>query len=118
MKESSIYKLFSAVIDVTISILCGFQEKEDGNTNFTNIPFAQIPKLDEVIDFSACNKTFGTTTTMITAGDFFEEYVTTDIEEYIDVAYVQDVLHNVYFTVLFVVSIAMLAFAGLFQGRK
>jgi hypothetical protein len=81
MKESSIYKLFSAVIAVTIFILCGFQEKEGVNTNFINIPFSQIPKLD-------------------------------------DVAYVQDLLHDVNFTVLFVVSIAMLAFAGLFQGRK
>jgi hypothetical protein len=60
---------------------------------------------------------------MITTGYFFEEYVTTDNEEYIDVAYVQDLLHDANFTVVVVVvvvvvSIAMLAFVGLFHGRK
>jgi hypothetical protein len=73
MKECSIYKLFPAIIGVTIFIL------------------------------SARNKTFGTTTTIITDG-FFEEYVTTD----------NDVYGNETFAGLCVASAAaMLAFAGL-----
>jgi hypothetical protein len=30
--------------------------------NFINTLITKIPKLDNIVDFSACNKTFGTTT--------------------------------------------------------
>jgi hypothetical protein len=76
MKECSIYKLF--FIGVTIFILCGFHDDEGRNetANFINTPITKIPKLDDIVDFSTCSKTFGTTTTIVTDG-FFEEYVTT-----------------------------------------
>jgi hypothetical protein len=81
MKECSIYKLF--FIGVTSFVLCGFHDNERGNetANFINTPITKIPKVDDIVDFSACTKTFGTTTTIVTDGSF-EEYVTTDNDVY------------------------------------
>ena len=108
MKECYIYKLFSAIIGVTIFILCGFHDDEGRNetANFINTPITKIPKLDDIVDFSTCNKTFGTTTTIVTDG-FFEEYVTT--------TYYNDICcsPNETFASL-CVAFAMLAFTGLF----
>ena len=106
MKECSIYKLFSAIIGVTIFILCGFHDDEGGNetANFINTPITKIPKLDDIVDFSACNKTFGTTTTIVTDG-FFEEYVTTDND-----VYCNETFAGPYYCVAS--AAAMLAFAG------
>jgi hypothetical protein len=110
MKECSIYKIFSAVIGVTISIIsCRFYDNEGGNetANFINTPITKIPKLDDIVDFSACNKTFGTTTTIVT-DVFFQEYATTD----------NDVYCNETFSGLCVASAAMLASAGLLYSAS
>lgn len=103
MKPPSDCSILAAFICVCICILLnGFHGDEGGNetaNNFINTP------IDDVVDFSACSKTFGTTTTIIvthTTDSFFEEYVTTDNE----IDYAQN------FAVLCFAS----AFAGLFYS--
>ena len=110
IKLSNIYSILAAFIFVCIFIISnGFHDDEGGNetANFINTPITKIPKLDD-IDFSACNKTFGTTTTIVTDG-FFEEHVTTT--SHIDIC----CFPNETFASLCVAS-AMLAFAGLFYS--
>jgi hypothetical protein len=112
MKMSYIYSILAAFIFVCIFILSNdFHDDEGGNetANFINTPITKIPKLDDV-DFSVCNKTFGTTTTIVTDG-FFEEHVTTTY--YNDTCCSPDGT----FASLCVAS-AMLAFAGLFYSAS
>jgi hypothetical protein len=110
MKLSNIYSILAAFIFVCFFIISnGFHDDEGENetANFINTPITKIPKLDD-IDFSACNKTFGTTSTIV-MDDFFEEHVTTTY--YIDICRFPDET----FASLCVAS-AMLAFAGLFYS--
>ena len=103
MKEfSRLYKLLSASLGVSIFFLSGSYKEDAGTSNFVNVP---IRKLD-VIDLFCCNQTFGTTTTKVA------KYNTTHNEEYHDVEYFQDLLHDMNCAVAFVVVI--LAFACLF----
>jgi hypothetical protein len=107
MKPSSIYSILAAFICVCIFILSnGFHcdEGENETANFINIPIPKIPKLDDVVDFSACSKTFGTTTTIVTDG-FFEEYV-----------FITDGNNDIYYTQTFAVLCVASAFAGLFYS--
>jgi hypothetical protein len=104
-KPSSIYSILAAFICVLCIIILsnGFHDDEGGyeTANFINTPITKIPKLDDVVDFSACNKTFGTTTTIATDG-FFDVYVTTD--------------KDIYYIETFVGLCVASAFAGLFYS--
>jgi hypothetical protein len=105
MKECSIYKLF--FIGVTFFISCGFHDDERGNetASFINKPITKIPKLDDIVDFSA---TFGTTTTIVTDGSF-EEYVTTDDDVYCNETFAGPCVAS---------AAAMLVFAGLLYSAS
>jgi hypothetical protein len=110
MNECSMYNLFSAIIGVTIFILCGFHDDDGGNetANVINTAIAKIPKLDDIFDFSACNKTFGKSTTIVTDG-FFQEYVTIDNDAYCNETFAGPCVAS---------AAAMLAFAGLLYSAS